>query len=173
MLGISKVHHQRKFALHANHDTQLGVITYLTDWTGHETEGYPGPQPAVFQDSTCTLKMENMAAVQLRIKREGSTGHTECPLYNMNTEITTCPMVQYLDGGSSRQSLSETDHAHVISILFQTAGVLVTAVQAGQAQLLILYPATRVTTHMSLTAGQLCILLHTHATITDKLWSCC
>lgn len=76
-------------------------------------------------------------------------------------------MVQYLDGRSSRQSLSETDHAHVVSILFQTASVLVTAVQAGQAQLLVLYPATRVTTHMSLTAGQLCILLHTQQSQTN------
>lgn len=69
--------------------------------------------------------------------------------------------MQYLDGRGSRQSLGETDHAHVISVLFQTASVLVTAVQAGQTQLLVLYPATRVTTRVCLTAGQLCILLHT------------
>lgn len=70
--------------------------------------------------------------------------------------------MEYLDGRGSRQSLSETDHAHVISVLFQTASVLVTAVQTRQTQLLVLYPATRVTTRMSLTAGQLCILLHTY-----------
>lgn len=104
-----------------------------------------------------------MSAVQLEIKKkkEREKGHTKCPLFNMNTELPASPMVQYLDGRCSRQSLSETDHAHVISVLFQTASVLVTAVQAGQTQLFVLYPTTRVTTRMSLTAGQLCILLHT------------
>lgn len=76
MLRMSKIHHHRSFALHANHDTLFGVITYLTDRTRHEAKGYPGPQPAVFQDSACALKMKYMAAVQLRIKIERETGHT-------------------------------------------------------------------------------------------------
>lgn len=48
----------------------LGAITYLTDRAGHEAKSYPGPQPAVFQDSACALKMEHMGAVQLGIKKQ-------------------------------------------------------------------------------------------------------
>lgn len=58
-------------------------------------------------------------------------GSSQCHHFRVNTERTACPPVRYLDGRGSGQRLGETDHAHVIGVLFQTASVLVTAVQAG------------------------------------------
>lgn len=70
----------------------------------------------------------------------------------------------YLYGRGSRESLCEADHTHVICILFQTAGVLVTAVQTWKAALLILDSSTGVSARMSFTAGQFSIFL------TDTTW---
>lgn len=54
---------------------------------------------------------------------------------------------------SSRKGLCEADHTHVISVLFQTACALVTAMQTREAGLLILDPPTGVSTGMGFTAS--------------------
>lgn len=59
----------------------------------------------------------------------------------------------HLNCRSSREGLCEADHAHVICILFQTASVLVTAVQTWEAGLLVLHSSTGVSARMSFTAS--------------------
>lgn len=39
---------------------------YLANGAGHEAEGDPGPEPAVLQNTTGTLEVEHVTAVQLR-----------------------------------------------------------------------------------------------------------
>jgi len=65
----------------------------------------------------------------------------------------------HLDGRSSGQGLREADHAHVVGVLLQAAGVLVAAVQTREAGLLVLHPPTGVATGVALAAGQFGVLL--------------
>lgn len=65
----------------------------------------------------------------------------------------------HLNGGRCREGLREADHAHVVRILLQAAGVLVAAVQAGQAGLLVLHSPAGVPARVSFAAGQLGVLL--------------
>lgn len=65
----------------------------------------------------------------------------------------------HLNCRGCREGLREADHAHVIRILLQTASVLVTAVQTGQAALLVLHSAAGVSARVSFAASQFGILL--------------
>lgn len=57
------------------------------------------------------------------------------------------------------EGLCEADHAHVIRVLLQTASALVTAVQTGQAGLLVLHSSAGVAARVCFAASQLGVLL--------------
>ncbi len=50
-----------------------GNTFYLANGTQHETKRDPGPEPAIFKNTTGTLKVEHMGAVQLRTEQRVNT----------------------------------------------------------------------------------------------------
>ena len=44
----------------------LNLSSYLANGTQHEPKRDSGPEPAIFKNTTCTLKVEHMGAVQLK-----------------------------------------------------------------------------------------------------------
>lgn len=59
------------------------MTSYLANWTQHEPKSDPGSEPAVFKNSSSTLKVEHVCAVELGTKQ--SIEHTLRT--NLNPEV--------------------------------------------------------------------------------------
>lgn len=133
------------------------MTSHLTNWTQHEAECDPGPQPTVFKNTTSALKVKHVSAIQLwtkqRIRKRTYVNPGAATRW-----IDSCSLTN-LNSRRSRESFRKADHTHVICILFQTAAALVTAVKTWQTRILILYSSAGVSTRVGLTACQFGIFL--------------
>lgn len=98
-------------------------MLYLTNWTQHEPKRDSRPEPAIFQNAASALKVEHMSAVQLGLnkqnsKQEVNIGLEQSEVGHSEYKGRYLELLGHLYSRSSRKSLGEANHAHVVCILF-------------------------------------------------------